>query len=74
MSRCPLYAEFKLEASLRTWQIRYCESDYASCVRYERAQRGLVSSPRLLPNGKELPARSSTSVQPKAPPDDGSEG
>ncbi len=55
--RCPLYAEFTLEASLRTWQIRYCESDFQSCVRHRMAVAGQQPDPRLLPNGARLPSK-----------------
>jgi len=57
VARCPLYAEFNLTASLRTWQIRYCHSAYSACERYERQQRGDFCSPRLLPSGEMLPEK-----------------
>jgi hypothetical protein len=52
---CRLYPVFRLQASLRTWQIRYCEADYECCERHRRAKLGLPVPLQLLPNGKSLP-------------------
>jgi hypothetical protein len=52
---CELYPLFRLRASMRTWQIRYCEADYAACERYRRAQCGDPVAAELLPNGMSLP-------------------
>ena len=55
LERCELYPVFLLKASLRTWQIRYCEADYSVCERYRMAEMGLRVPANLLPNGKRLP-------------------
>jgi hypothetical protein len=52
---CELFPLFNLRASLRTWQIRYCEADYSVCQRYQLAIQGERPPKQLLPNGKELP-------------------
>lgn len=54
---CKLFPLFSLRASLKTWQIRYCESSgHAECERYKRLRTGRDVAPELLPNGKHLPA------------------
>jgi hypothetical protein len=52
---CRLYPMFLLQASLKTWQIRYCELNYVDCARYQIAKRGESVPLQLLPNGKMLP-------------------
>jgi hypothetical protein len=52
---CALFPLFNLKASLKTWQIRYCEADYSVCHRYQMTQRGEKPPKNLLPNGKSLP-------------------
>jgi hypothetical protein len=52
---CKLYPLFKLRASLRTWQVRYCEAEYTACQRYKTAKRGEPVPLQLLPNGTQLP-------------------
>jgi hypothetical protein len=52
---CRLYPMFLLQASLKTWQIRYCETNYEGCARYQVAKRGDIVPLQLLPNGKMLP-------------------
>jgi len=54
---CRLYPLFSLSASLKTWQIRYCQSDYEECERYKLAKRGDPVPLYLLPNGKALPGK-----------------
>lgn len=56
LEACKLYPLFKLQASLKTWQIRYCEADYTACQRYQVAKRGEPVPLQLLPNGKLLPS------------------
>jgi len=56
-ARCRLYGEFNLEASMRTWQIRYCHNNFAACERYQRQQDGVPIPPRLLPSGDMLPEK-----------------
>lgn len=52
---CDLYPLFRLRASLRTWQIRYCEDKFITCIRFRMTERGEPVPPELLPNGKSLP-------------------
>ena len=58
---CPLYPEFTLKASLKTWQVRYCTADYTSCERFRRSQAGMSVPARMLPNGMNLPGSSASS-------------
>jgi hypothetical protein len=55
--KCQLYPQFKSQFILRIFQHTYCETDSAweRCVRHLSASRGVVPSPRLLPNGDSLP-------------------
>jgi hypothetical protein len=55
VEQCELYPLFRLRASLRTWQIRYCEAAYNECERYRLAERAEAMPSNLLPNGKLLP-------------------
>ena len=52
---CALFPMFNLKASLKTWQIRYCESDFEQCRRYQMTQDGELPPDNLLPSGKSLP-------------------
>ncbi len=52
---CRLYPLFTLQASLKTWQLRYCQGNYGTCQRYRLAKRGEPVPLQLLPNGKMLP-------------------
>ncbi|MCC6806381.1 MAG: hypothetical protein IT381_03065 [Deltaproteobacteria bacterium] len=54
---CVLFPLFALKASLKTWQIRYCDADYSRCERFEKAQRDEPVPDSLLPNGKSLPSK-----------------
>lgn len=64
MARCPhtetcrLYPLFLLQASLKTWQHRYCASNWSACERYKTAERGEAVPLNLLPNGRMLPSGS----------------
>jgi hypothetical protein len=58
VENCELYSLFRLRASLKTWQIRYCEAAFQECQRYQLAERGEAMPPTLLPNGKSLPMAS----------------
>ena len=52
---CPLFPLFRLRASLRVWQIQFCDSDnHASCARFQLAAAGNRVPPNLLPNGRTL--------------------
>jgi len=54
---CPLYPQFKSQFILRIFQNTYCEtaSAWEDCARHLSASRGVIPSPRLLPNGDRLP-------------------
>jgi len=52
--KCLLFPLFNLRASLKTWQIRYCDADYAMCVRYTMSQKGEKPADNLLPSGMLL--------------------
>ena len=56
MERCSLYPLFLLQASLKTWQIRYCAGEFEKCERYRRVQQHQTVPANMLPNGKRLPA------------------
>lgn len=51
---CELFARFGLTASLKVWQVFYCNGNFASCARYQSAIAGRPPPPNLLPNGKTL--------------------
>ena len=55
MERCALYPLFQLRASLKTWQIRYCEGEFQKCERYRLVERHENVPANMLPNGKILP-------------------
>ncbi len=46
---------FSLKSSLKTWQIRYCDSDFKVCHRFAMTERGEAPPDNLLPSGKHLP-------------------
>jgi len=58
--KCPLFPMFSLEATLKTWKLRYCDSDYSRCVRYQRASAGNRPPDNMLPNGELLRVRRPT--------------
>ncbi len=61
--KCPLFPLFSLRASLKTWQIRYCDADYAQCVRYTMSQKGRKPADNLLPSGMILKSYVSPTVE-----------
>lgn len=52
IEKCPLFAEFTLQGSLRVWTEIYCKSDHTRCERFQMASRNEPVPPRMLPNGK----------------------
>ena len=52
---CTVYALFHLQASLKTWQIRYCDGDHGQCERFRLLQKAQAVPSQMLPNGKFLP-------------------
>jgi hypothetical protein len=59
IQNCQLYPLFRLRASMKTWQIRYCESEYTTCERFRLSKEGKPVPPELLPNGMSLPSKKS---------------
>jgi hypothetical protein len=55
ISKCELFPKFRLRASLRTWQINYCDADHSACARFVLVGAGQRPAPTLLPNGQHLP-------------------
>lgn len=54
MESCPMYSLLKLSGTLKTWQSRYCQADYAQCARYRLSQQGQSVPQNLMPNGALL--------------------
>jgi hypothetical protein len=54
LTRCPLFAHFRVKASLSVWQTFYCEADYQRCERFQLGASGRPVPATLLPNGKHL--------------------
>lgn len=46
-----MYSLFTVAGVLKTWQIRYCDSAYQECARYQQALRGSTVPVNLMPNG-----------------------
>ena len=58
MQRCPMFPKFESERMLAVYKVTYCEptdGTYQRCARYKTMRSGVRPSPRLLPNGEELP-------------------
>jgi hypothetical protein len=53
---CPLFAQFQLNTTLRSWKIMYCDSDTRSrnCHRFKLSESGHAVPLNLLPNGTML--------------------
>lgn len=53
---CPLFPQFQLNSTLRSWKIMYCDSDARSknCQRFKRSESGQTVPLNLLPNGTML--------------------
>ncbi len=49
-----MVSRFVLQATMKTWQLRYCDADFAACERYRRNCCGMSVPADLLPNGKRL--------------------
>jgi hypothetical protein len=49
-----MYPLFSVQALLEIWKIKYCESDYSKCARYQLGREGKGIPPNLLPNGTTL--------------------
>jgi len=54
MHNCEMYSVFQLAGILKTWQIRYCTGEFATCERYKRSSKGQPVEPELMPNGRLL--------------------
>jgi hypothetical protein len=57
VASCALYPQFSLQATLRFWQLKYCEGIFSACARYQSVGRGEVVPITLLPNGRRLGER-----------------
>lgn len=55
-----MFDSFKMEASLRLWQVSYCEMDehgHGRCERFKISSAGGHVPANMLPNGKLLQLR-----------------
>jgi hypothetical protein len=61
---CPLFAQFQLNTTLRSWKIMYCDSDTRSrnCQRFKLSESGHTVPVNLLPNGTMLDLGTGPSV------------
>ena len=59
---CELFAQFALNPALKVWQSHYCEGEFVSCTRYQRALEGKSVPLNLLPNGKMIEVPRSTEI------------
>ncbi|HEX7477788.1 MAG TPA: hypothetical protein VF331_08275 [Polyangiales bacterium] len=62
MSACPMYGVIKLAGTLKVWQSRYCQADYAECARYKLSVSGQSVPQNLMPNGAYLKQGTRTSA------------
>ena len=53
-ARCPLFPLLNSKAVLGFWKNLYCYGEFATCKRYEYAQRGVVPPDNMLPSGEML--------------------
>lgn len=51
ITMCPMFPLFRSRQVLRVFQIRYCESNFTECQRYQLATSGTMPDRRLLPDG-----------------------
>ena len=51
---CELFPRFRLQNTLRVWQINYCEGEFQRCARYQLSNEGKQVPSTLLPNGRDL--------------------
>lgn len=54
VAACPLFAQFKVKASLGVWQAMFCDGGFERCERYRLAGQGRPVPVHLLPNGRLL--------------------
>ncbi len=54
LSGCPLFRQFKEQASLKIWAAYYCESRFENCERLKLSKTGAAVPGNMLPNGKLL--------------------
>ncbi|MDG1484173.1 MAG: ATP-binding protein [Myxococcota bacterium] len=58
INRCPMFPKFQSDRMLNIYKVIYCEPTdgaHHQCSRYQSMRAGVRPSPRLLPNGEELP-------------------
>ncbi len=51
---CPLFPLFIMRATLRVWQLRYCDGDWETCERFRMSAEGKEVPSDMLPNGKSI--------------------
>ena len=51
---CPMYDVFVNQASIKFWQIKYCDNEYEECERYKCNIAAEDCPSNMLPNGKLL--------------------
>jgi len=51
---CPMVGRFVLQATMRVWQLRYCDADYSMCERFRLRCAGKEVPADMLPNGKRM--------------------
>ena len=54
MSSCEMYQLLSLAGTLKAWQVRYCQSEFTTCARYQRSAEGRHVPINLMPNGALL--------------------
>ncbi len=54
VKRCPMFSQFASQATLRIFQIHYCQGEFSQCERYKRASAGVMPPADLLPDGSLL--------------------
>ncbi len=60
LTDCAIFQHFQLESTSRVWQIKYCETGYKKCARYQLSLAGEPVPLTLLPNGQLLRLRPPT--------------
>jgi hypothetical protein len=49
-----MYQVLSLAGTLKAWQVRYCQSEFTTCARYQRSAEGRHVPINLMPNGALL--------------------
>jgi ankyrin repeat protein len=60
---CELFVQFAMNPALDVWKSHFCEADFNRCARFQTAKTGRAVPITLLPNGKNVEVkRSSTEM------------